>query len=168
MTETIRFQLNGKPVSLQTDATRKLLWVLRTDMELTGTKYGCGEGQCGACTVILDGTAVRSCLTPLAAVRGKDVITIEGLARDGKLHPLQEAFAGHGGFQCGYCTPGMSMNAYGLLLETPRPTRRQIIEGMEGNLCRCTGYQHIVKAVENAAEKMNPQKELTHAAERAD
>ena len=151
MTETIRFQLNGKPVSLQTDATRKLLWVLRTDMELTGTKYGCGEGLCGACTVIVDGKAVRSCLTELADVRGKEVTTIEGLARAGKLHPLQEAFAEHGGFQCGYCTSGMIMNAYGLLLANPKATHAEILGGMEMNLCRCGAHQRIMAAIETVA-----------------
>ena len=151
MTETIRFQLNGKPVALQTDATRKLLWVLRTDLELTGTKYGCGEGLCGACTVVVDGKALRSCLTTLAAVRGKEVTTIEGLARDGTLHPLQEAFAEHGGFQCGYCTSGMIMNAYGLLQANPKATREEIMGGMETNLCRCGAHQRIVAAIETVA-----------------
>ena len=148
MTDTIRFRLNGKPVTLQTDADRTLLWVLRTDLELTGTKYGCGEGLCGACTVIVGGKAVRSCLTQLSAVQGKDVTTIEGLARDGKLHPLQEAFAEHGGFQCGYCTPGMIMNAYGLLLANPKATREEILGAMEMNLCRCGAHERIVAAVE--------------------
>jgi aerobic-type carbon monoxide dehydrogenase small subunit (CoxS/CutS family) len=151
MSETIRFRLNGKSVSLETDAQRKLLWVLRTDLEVTGTKYGCGEGLCGACTVIVDGKALRSCLTPLAAVQGKEVTTIEGLARDGKLHPLQEAFAEHGGFQCGYCTPGMIMNAYGVLLSNPHATQREILSGMEMNLCRCGAHQRIVAAIETAA-----------------
>jgi aerobic-type carbon monoxide dehydrogenase small subunit (CoxS/CutS family) len=151
MTETIRFQLNGKPVSLQTDADRKLLWVLRTDLELTGTKYGCGAGLCGSCTVIVDGKAVRACQTRLASIRGKEVTTIEGLARDGRLHPLQEAFAEHGGFQCGYCTPGMLMNAYGLLLANPRATREEILRGMELNLCRCGAHQRIVAAIATAA-----------------
>jgi len=151
MTETIRFRLNGKPIALETDGARKLLWALRTDLELTGTKYGCGEGLCGACTVIVDGNAVRSCLTPLAAVQGKEVITIEGLARDGKLHPLQEAFAEHGGFQCGYCTPGMILNAYGLLLANPHATREEILQGMEMNLCRCGAHQRIAAAIETVA-----------------
>jgi nicotinate dehydrogenase subunit A len=148
MTDTIRFRLNGKPVELQTDAERTLLWVLRTDLELTGAKYGCGEGLCGACTVIVDGKAVRSCLTQLSGVQGKDVTTIEGLARDGTLHPLQEAFAEHGGFQCGYCTPGMIMNAYGLLLANPQATREEILGAMEMNLCRCGAHRRIVAAVE--------------------
>jgi aerobic-type carbon monoxide dehydrogenase small subunit (CoxS/CutS family) len=151
MTETIRFTLNGNPVTLETDAARTLLWVLRTDLELTGTKYGCGEGLCGACTVIVDGQAVPSCRTDLASVRGKDVTTIEGLARNGRLHPLQQAFHEAGGLQCGYCTPGMIMSAYGLLREHPRPTRTQILEGMERNLCRCGAHQRIITAIETAS-----------------
>jgi len=151
MKETVAFTLNGKPVSLETDASRTLLWVLRTDFELTGTKYGCGIGQCGACTVVIDGHAQRSCLTDLASVRGKQVTTIEGLAQGGQLHPLQQAFVEHGGYQCGYCTSGMIMNAAGLLHEHPKPTREQIVEGMEGNLCRCGAHQRIVAAIETAS-----------------
>ncbi len=151
MTETIRFTLNGKPVSLSTDPKRMLLWVLRSDLELTGSKYGCGMGMCGACTVVVDGEAVRSCVTDLAAVRGKQVTTIEGLEQNGRLHPVQEAFLDHGGFQCGYCTSGMIMNAVGLLHQHPRPTREQIVAGMEGNLCRCGAHQRIVAAIETAA-----------------
>ncbi len=150
MTETIRFTLNGKPTTLQTDASRKLLWALRTDLEMTGPKYGCGEGLCGACTVIVDGQAVRSCQMDLGAVQGKQVTTIEGLEHDGRLHPLQEAFLEHGGLQCGYCTPGMIMNAYGLLAAHPKPTREQIVQGMEGNLCRCGAHRRIVAAIEVA------------------
>lgn len=151
MTETIRFTLNGKPTTLNTDASRTLLWVLRTDLEMTGTKYGCGEGLCGACTVIVDGHAVRSCVTDLSSVQGKQVTTIEGLAHDGKLHPLQQAFHEHGGYQCGYCTPGMIMNAHGLLHEHPKPTREQIVQGMEGNLCRCGAHRRIILAIETAS-----------------
>lgn len=151
MSETIRFRLNGKPVALDTDADRTLLWVLRTDLDLTGTKYGCGEGLCGSCTVIVDGRAVRSCQTNLGSVQGKEVTTIEGLAQDGKLHPLQEAFQQHGGFQCGYCTPGMILNAYGLLLRNPHPTRDQIVQGMQPNLCRCGAHTRIIRAIETAA-----------------
>jgi aerobic-type carbon monoxide dehydrogenase small subunit (CoxS/CutS family) len=152
MRETIRFTVNGKAVTLEADPDRTLLWVLRTDLGLTGTKYGCGVGLCGSCTVVLDGREVRACQTNLAAVRDKTVTTIEGLARDGRLHPLQRAFAEHGGFQCGYCTPGMIMNAYGLLVRNPAPTRAEIIQGMEGNLCRCGAHQRIVQAIETAAE----------------
>jgi aerobic-type carbon monoxide dehydrogenase small subunit (CoxS/CutS family) len=151
MREPIRFTLNGNPVTLDTEADRSLLWVLRTDLELTGTKYGCGVGQCGSCTVVIDGTAVRSCLTTLGAVRGRDVTTIEGLARGDDLHPLQHAFAEHGGLQCGYCTPGMIMSAHALLLAHPRPTTGQIVEGMEGNLCRCGAHKRIVEAIAMAA-----------------
>ena len=151
MTETIRFTLNGKPTTLETDASRKLLWALRTDLELTGTKYGCGIGMCGACTVLIDGQAQRSCVTDLGSVRDKQVLTIEGLARNGELSPLQQAFFEHGGYQCGYCTPGMIMNAYGLLQEHPKPTRAQIEEGMEGNLCRCGAHPRILAAIETAS-----------------
>jgi aerobic-type carbon monoxide dehydrogenase small subunit (CoxS/CutS family) len=151
MSETIRFTLNGKPVALTTDPSRMLLWALRTDLELTGSKYGCGMGLCGACTVVVDGEAVRSCVTDLASVRGKRVTTIEGLEQDGKLHPVQEAFLEHGGYQCGYCTSGMIMNAVGLLSQHPHPTRDQVIAGMEGNLCRCGAHQRIVSAIESAA-----------------
>jgi isoquinoline 1-oxidoreductase alpha subunit len=147
----IRFTLNDKPVTLDTDPTRSLLWVLRTDLELTGTKYGCGAGQCGSCTVVINGQPIRSCLTRLGDVAGKRVTTIEGLARDGELHPLQRAFAEHGGFQCGYCTPGMIMNAWGLLQANPRLSPEEIVEGMERNLCRCGAHQRIVQAIAAAA-----------------
>ena len=151
MAETIHFNLNGRPVTLQTDPSRMLLWALRTDLELTGTKYGCGMGMCRACTVVVNGRAVPSCVTDLASVRGKDVVTIEGLARSGRLHPLQQAFIDHGAYQCGYCTSGMLMHAYALLRGTPHPTREQIVQGMEGNLCRCGAHQRIVAAIETAA-----------------
>ncbi len=128
-----------------------LLWVLRTDLELTGTKYGCGTGVCGACTVIVDGKAVRSCQTPLKEVQGREVLTIEGLARDGRLHPLQQAFIDHGGLQCGYCTPGMLMNAYALLLQNRKPSRAAIVAGMEQQLCRCGAHQRIIAAIESTA-----------------
>jgi aerobic-type carbon monoxide dehydrogenase small subunit (CoxS/CutS family) len=154
MNETIRFTLNGRPVELETDGDRTLLWVLRTDLDLTGTKHGCGAGLCGSCTVIVDGQAVRSCLKSLGDVQGKEVTTIEGLARDGELHPLQEAFQEVGGLQCGYCTPGMIMNAYGLLLERPRPTRAEIVRGMEHNLCRCSAYTRIIEAIETASAEL--------------
>ncbi|MDR0842508.1 MAG: (2Fe-2S)-binding protein [Acidobacteriota bacterium] len=152
MTETIRFKLNGKPVTLDTDGSRKLLWVLRTDFGLTGTKYGCGIGVCGACTVVIDDQAVRSCNTAVRDVSGKDVLTIEGLAQNGKLHPLQQAFVDLGALQCGFCTPGMIMNAYVLLKKNPKITREQIIAGMENNLCRCGAHQRIVEAIETAAK----------------
>jgi len=151
MPDTIRFTLNGKPVSLETDPARKLLWALRTDLELTGTKYGCGIGMCGACTVVVDGQAVRSCQMDLASVQGRTVISIEGLARGGELSRLQQAFFDHGGYQCGFCTPGMIMNAYGLLHQHPKPTREQVIHGMEGNLCRCGAHKRILTAIEAAS-----------------
>jgi aerobic-type carbon monoxide dehydrogenase small subunit (CoxS/CutS family) len=154
MSDTIRFTLNGKTVALETDGDRTLLWALRTDLELTGAKYGCGAGFCGSCTVVVDGKAARSCMTDLNAVQGKQVLTIEGLATNGRLHPLQQAFSEHGGFQCGYCTPGMIMNAYALLLEKPKPTRDDIIRGMENNLCRCSAYKRIVEAIQIASGQM--------------
>jgi aerobic-type carbon monoxide dehydrogenase small subunit (CoxS/CutS family) len=151
MKDSISFRLNGKPIQLDVDGDRTLLWVLRTDLGLTGTKFGCGESFCGACTVVVGKEAVRSCQTPVKAVRGKDVTTIEGLERNGKLHPLQEAFADTGGLQCGFCTPGMIMNAYALLLKTPKPTRAQIRSGMEDNLCRCAAHHRIVQAIERVS-----------------
>ena len=154
MRDTIRFSLNGKPVTMETDGDRSLLWALRTDLELTGTKYGCGAGFCGSCTVVVDGTAVRACLANLNDVHGKEVTTIEGLADEGQLHPVQQAFLELGGYHCGYCTPGMIMNAYGILQENPRPTRDEIIEGMENNLCRCSAYKRIIEAVETASAQM--------------
>jgi aerobic-type carbon monoxide dehydrogenase small subunit (CoxS/CutS family) len=148
MRKSIKFRLNGRPITLDTDEDRTLLWVLRCDLALTGTKYGCSEGLCGACTVIVDGKAVRSCQIPLKAIEKTEVVTIEGLARSGRLHPLQQAFIDHGAFQCGYCTPGMIMNAHALLLDQPRPTRAAILQGMEQNLCRCGAHQRIVAAIE--------------------
>jgi aerobic-type carbon monoxide dehydrogenase small subunit (CoxS/CutS family) len=153
MKETIRFKLNGKPTSLNVEGDRKLLWVLRTDLGLTGTKYGCGKSFCGACTVVVGKQAVRSCLLPIRDVRGKEVTTIEGLARGENLHPLQVAFAEHGAVQCGFCTPGMIMNAYALLLKSPKLTRDQIITGMENNLCRCSAHKRIVQAIESVAKR---------------
>ena len=154
MRRTLSFTLNGKPVRLEADETRSLLWALRTDFGLTGTKYGCGAGICGSCTVVVQGKAVRSCRTSLGEVQGRTVTTIEGLAVGGKLHPLQQAFIDHGGFQCGYCTPGMIMNAYGLLLADPHPSREKVLGAMEGNLCRCASHIRIVKAVMAAAKQM--------------
>jgi len=151
MIETIQFTLNGRPTRLEVDGERKLLWVLRGELGLTGTKFGCGESQCGSCTVVVDGEAVRSCRVTMQEVRGKDVVTIEGLERNGKLHPVQEAFVEHGGMQCGFCTPGMVMSTYALLRKTPRPTRAQIVEALDENLCRCANYKRILEAVESAA-----------------
>lgn len=154
MSKTIRFKLNGQPRSLAVDRKRMLLWVLRTDFGLTGTKYGCGEGFCGACTVLVNNKAVRSCQFPVEDINGKEILTIEGLAKNGRLHPLQEAFVKHDALQCGYCTPGMILTAYALLLRNPRPTLKEIIEGMDENLCRCGSYQRIIQAIQDTAREM--------------
>jgi aerobic-type carbon monoxide dehydrogenase small subunit (CoxS/CutS family) len=153
---TIRFTVNGKARSVATEPERSLLEVLREDLGLTGTKYGCGEGQCRSCTVLMDGRPVVSCVTPVRAAEGKKIVTIEGLAANGKLHPVQQAFLDEGALQCGYCTPGMILTAAALLERTPRPTDAQIVEGMDGNLCRCNGYPRIVAAVRRAAERRLP------------
>ena len=154
MIETIRFKLNRKPTVMKVDGERRLLWVLRSDLGLTGAKYGCGEGICGACTVLINQKAARSCQVPVKEIKGKEVITIEGLARDGKLHPLQKAFMDHDALQCGFCTSGMIMNAYGLLLEKNQPTEAEIIQGMNDNLCRCGAHLRIVQAIQSAAKEM--------------
>ena len=154
MTKTIQFKLNGKPKTLALDRERMLLWVLRTDFGLTGTKYGCGEGFCGACTVLVNNEAVRSCQFPVEDVNGKEILTIEGLARNGRLHALQEAFVRHDALQCGYCTPGMVLTAYGLLVRNPLPSLEEIIKGMDENLCRCGSYQRIIQAIQDAAHEM--------------
>jgi len=154
MNETIEFQLNGKPVSLETDPGRTLLWVLRADFALTGTKYGCGLGYCGACTVLVNNQPERACLLTLGDVKGKEVTTIEGLAKDNQLHPLQQAFVKHTAMQCGFCTPGMILNAYGLLRNTPDPTEADVISHMDFNLCRCGAHPRIVKAILEAAQTM--------------
>ena len=153
MKRDVRFRLNGRPVDVNTDDDRPLLWVLRTDLDLTGTKWGCLEGICGSCTVVVDGKAVRSCQTSLASVAGKNVTTVEGLEKDGKLHPLQQAFMDHGGFQCGYCTSGMLMNAFAMLQKDPHPNRAAIVDEMNANLCRCGAHQRIVAAIEDASKK---------------
>jgi aerobic-type carbon monoxide dehydrogenase small subunit (CoxS/CutS family) len=154
MKRVVRFGLNGKSVTLNGDDARALLWVLRTDFALTGAKYGCGQGFCGACTVLVDGKAVRSCLTPIKKVEATEVVTIEGLARNGKLHPLQQAFIDQGAFQCGYCTSGMLLAAAAFLHETPKPSRTAIISHMDSSLCRCGAHQRIVAAIESAAQRM--------------
>jgi len=152
MRENISFKLNGKTTQLDIDSDRTLLWVLRTDLGLTGTKFGCGESLCGACTVVVNNEAVRSCQIPIKEVKGKEITTIEGLAQNGKLHPLQEAFVDQGGLQCGFCTPGMIMNAYALLLKNPKPSRDEIINGMDDNLCRCGSHKRIIQAIESVAK----------------
>jgi aerobic-type carbon monoxide dehydrogenase small subunit (CoxS/CutS family) len=154
MIETIRFKLNGRPVSLKVDGEHTLLWVLRTNLGVTGPKYGCGEGLCGACTVLADDVAVLACQKTIREVDGSEITTIEGLAQNGKLHPLQEAFIRHAGFQCGYCTPGMILKAYSLLAENPTPSREEIIDGMDENLCRCGAHTRIVQAIETASREM--------------
>jgi aerobic-type carbon monoxide dehydrogenase small subunit (CoxS/CutS family) len=154
MPDSIAFKLNGKPVRLSVDGERPLLWALRTDLGLTGTKYGCGEGHCGACTVLLDGVAVRSCLRKVKDVKGKELVTIEGLEKNGKLHPLQQAFMQHDALQCGFCTPGMILTAVALLAKNPKPTREQIIQGMDQNLCRCGAHTRIIDAIEAAAGEL--------------
>jgi aerobic-type carbon monoxide dehydrogenase small subunit (CoxS/CutS family) len=151
MKRAIRLKVNGRPVSLETEDDRTLLWVLRTDLGLTGTKYGCGAGVCGSCTVVANGKAVRSCQAALKDVEGQQLTTIEGLADGGELTPLQRAFIEHGAFQCGYCTSGMIMNAHALLLHSPRPSPQAIREGMEDNLCRCGAHPRILAAIEAAA-----------------
>jgi len=154
MAETISFTLNGKSVSVTTDGQRPLLWVLRTDFGLTGTKPGCGQAHCGTCTVLVDNKAVRSCVYPVRNANGRQVRTIEGLARNGELHPLQKAFIEHDALQCGFCTPGMILAAYSLLLENPQPTREEIIQGMDRNLCRCGAHGRVIDAIQSAATAM--------------
>ena len=154
MEETISFQLNGKKTEVMIDPNQTLLWVLRNHFELTGTKFGCGIGFCGSCTVLIDQEPARSCILSIGEVAGKNVITIEGLAKDGKLHPVQKAFVEHDALQCGYCTPGMIMNATGLLLKNPSPSTEQIKEGMENNFCRCGAHVRIIEAVHSASEEM--------------
>jgi len=151
MRRNISFTLNGKPMELVDDDDRTLLWVLRYDLGLTGTKFGCGAALCGACTVIVDRDAVRSCVTPLKAIEGKHVLTIEGLSSERQLHPIQQAFVNHHAFQCGFCTPGMILNAYALLLKSTHPTREEIIRQMDENLCRCGSHIRIVDAIFEAA-----------------
>jgi len=154
MVEKISFTLNNKPVSLEVDGDRKLLWVLRTELGLTGTKYGCGEGICGSCTVLINNEAIPSCQTRIKDVNGAEVVTIEGLEKDGDLHPLQKAFIEHDALQCGFCTPGMILKAHSILTENPSPSRAEIVEGMENNLCRCGSHNRILDAIESAAKEM--------------
>jgi len=154
MERKIRFELNGKNVEIILDPGLTLLWVLRNQFGLTGTKYGCGMGYCGSCTILLDNKAVRSCSMTVAEVDGKKVTTIEGLSDNGRLHPLQDAFMKHDALQCGYCTPGMIMNAWGLILKNPEPTKQEIIDGMEDNYCRCGAHVRIIEAIQTAAKEM--------------
>lgn len=154
MEETIKFQLNGKKTEAMIDPTQTLLWVLRNHFGLTGTKFGCGMGFCGACTVLIDTEPVRSCQLSIGDAAGKNVVTIEGLAVKGKLHPVQEAFVKHDALQCGYCTPGMIMNATGLLIKNPAPSVQEIKDEMENNLCRCGAHMRIIEAVQTASKEM--------------
>lgn len=154
MATVTELHVNGARRRINADAERPLLSVLRDDLDLTGSKYGCGEGRCGACTVLIDGRPTRSCVTPVSATEGKPVRTIEGLAREDRLHPLQEAFLRADALQCGYCTSGMIMSALALLTQQPRPSREDIILFMGGNVCRCGTYPRIVEAVQEAARAL--------------
>jgi len=151
MTKPVSFRLNGRPVQLQVAPDRSLLWVLRMELGITGPKYGCGISQCGACTVLVNDEAERSCNLPIEAVDGKEVLTIEGLARGDVLHPLQEAFMQHDALQCGFCTPGMILTACAFLRKHPNPSRAEVIAGMNQNLCRCGAHVRIIDAILAAA-----------------
>ncbi len=151
MAEVQELRINGKTVRVDAERERSLLGVLRNDLGLTGAKYGCGEGRCGACTVLIDGAPTRSCITKLGAVAAREITTIEGLEKDGKLHPLQQAFLDAGAMQCAYCTCGMIMTGVALLREKSNPTRQEIVEYMDGNICRCGTYPRIIAAVRMAA-----------------
>ena len=154
MTSSVSFRLNGQPVQIEVAPDRTLLWVLRTELGKTGTKYGCGISQCGACTVLVNQKAVRSCSVPVKSVEGKELVTIEGLATGDELHPIQKAFMEHDALQCGFCTPGMILTAYAFLRKRPNPTREEVIAGMDQNLCRCGAHVRIVEAVLSAAAVM--------------
>ena len=154
MEEKLSFTLNAKKTEVLIDTSQTLLWVLRNHFGLTGTKYGCGNGFCGACTVLIDNEPVRSCQVPVSDVAGKNVVTIEGLEKKDKLHPVQKAFIEHEALQCGFCTPGMILTAVGLLTKNPSPTKQQIVDGMEDNLCRCGAHNRIIDAIETAAKEM--------------
>jgi carbon-monoxide dehydrogenase small subunit len=160
MKQEISFKLNQESVTVSVTGSESLLTVLREYLDMTGTKFGCGLGECGSCTVLIDKKAERSCMVIVEDVAGKEITTIEGLSSNGTLHPIQKAFVAHDSMQCGYCTPGMIMNAYGLLLRNPKPSRTEIISGMEDNLCRCGSYNRIVDAIETAAIAMNQKTKL--------
>ena len=152
MPDKVQLHINGNVRAVQADPDQSLLSVLRDDLDMTGTHYGCGQGQCGACTVLIDGQPTRSCITPVRAVGKAQVLTIEGLEKEGRLHPVQQAFLDNDALQCGYCTSGMIMSAVGLLHKNPRPTEQQIAQGMNGNVCRCGTYRRILRAVKDAAQ----------------
>ena len=154
MSKVTELYVNGKNVRVDVDGERNLLSVLRDELDLTGSKYGCGEGQCGACTVLLDGVPTRSCVTAVGGVGRKQVTTIESLERDGRLHPLQEAFLKMDAMQCAYCTPGMIMSSYALLQKKPNPSEDEIVRSMNGNICRCGTYQRIIAAIKEGAKAL--------------
>ena len=154
MKQRLTLKVNGRTEEFLIDPHRTLLQVLREDLGLTGAKHGCGVGDCGSCTVLLDNEPVNSCLVLALQVDGREVTTIEGLAKDGELHPVQDAFIDHGAIQCGFCTPGMILTSKALLDKNPDPDRKEIRQAISGNLCRCTGYQKIVEAVEDAAQRL--------------
>jgi len=153
MKEVIQFSLNGDPVRLETEPDRPLLWLLRGDLGLTGTKFGCGEGICGACTVLVDGRAERACIVTVGNVAGKQVTSIEGLAAGGELHPVQKAFMEHDALQCGYCTPGMVLTSVALLSRKPNASEADIVSGLDANFCRCGAHKRIVRAVRSVVEE---------------
>jgi len=155
MKQAISFRLNGQSVSIEVNGDTSLLTVIRSYLDQTGTKYGCGIGECGACTVLIDNTPERACMIFVEDVAGKEIVTIEGLSSNGSLHSIQQAFIEHDALQCGFCTPGMIMNAYGLLIKNPNLSRENIISGMEENLCRCGSYNRIVDAIQTAGKEMN-------------
>ena len=158
MPKTMELRVNGTRRQIQAQPDRSLLSVLRDDLDLTGSKYGCGEGQCGACTVLLDGAAMRSCITPLRAVAGREITTIEGLEKNGRLHPLQQAFLDAESMQCGYCTPGMILSGVALLRTNANPARPEIVRAVEGNVCRCGTYPRILLAVQMAAQRLREER----------
>jgi len=160
MKQSISFKLNHQQVSVNVNGEESLLTVIREYLDNTGTKYGCGLGDCGACTVLINNEPVRSCMILVEDIAGKEILTIEGLSSNGSLHPIQKSFMAHDALQCGFCTPGMIMNAYGLLIRNPNPTREYIIKGMEENLCRCGSYNRIIDAIETASKEMNKKVKL--------
>lgn len=154
MKEKVQFILNGKSQEITVEPDRTLLWVIRIDLGLTGAKYGCGEGYCGACTVLVNNKPVQSCQVEISEVQNQEILTIEGLEKDGELHPLQKAFMEHDALQCGFCTPGMIMNAYDLLNKNPDPSYLEIVRNMEDNLCRCGAHSRIIQAIQEAGKEM--------------
>lgn len=152
MSKISALNVNGKKLKIEADSSASLLSVLRSDLDLTGSKYGCGEGECGACTVLIDGLPTKSCIMPIGRIATRQITTIEGLEKDGKLHPVQEAFLKADAMQCAYCTSGMIMASVGLLAKNPKPNRDEIVKGMNGNVCRCGTYQRIISAIESVGK----------------